>query len=61
MDKTTEKNYTVEEVAEICRVSPWTVREWLKDEKHPLVGIKPAMRWLIPESNLKAYLETTNG
>ena len=58
-----EKNYTAEEVAEICRVSPWTVREWLKDDKHPLVGFKPHVRsrWLIPESNLKKYLETTNG
>lgn len=58
-----EKNYTVEEVAEVCRVAEFTVRQWLKDPEHPLKGIKPRprARWLIPESNLKAYLESTNG
>lgn len=56
-----EKNFTVDEVAEICRVTPWTVREWLKDKSHPLNGIKPAARWLVPESNLKNYLETLHG
>lgn len=57
----TEKNYTTEEVAEICRVTKWTVRQWLSDPDHPLKGIKPGAFWLIPEANLKAYLETTNG
>lgn len=65
MDRTdgdmTEKNYTVDEVAAICRVTKWTVREWLKDPSHPLVGIKPGTIWLIPEPNLKQYLEAKHG
>jgi excisionase family DNA binding protein len=59
--KMNEKNFTVEEVAEICRVTPYTIREWLKDPSHELTGIKPAGRWLVPESNLKTYLESIHG
>lgn len=57
----TEKNYTVEEVAEMFRVTSWTVREWLKDPQHPLKGHKPASRWLVKESELKKYLESKHG
>lgn len=57
----TEKNYTVSEVADICRVTEFTVREWLKDPNHPLEGHKPGGRWLVKESALTKYLESTNG
>ena len=59
----TDKNYTVPEVAEICRVTPWTIRQWLNDAKHPLKGIKPegSSKWLIPATNLREYLETKHG
>lgn len=56
-----EKNYTVDEVAEICRVTPYTVRVWLKDPNHPLVGQKLGLKWLVTETALKTYLESTNG
>lgn len=56
-----EKNYTVDEVADICRVTPYTVREWLKDPNHVLVGHKPGSKWLVTETALKTYLESTNG
>ena len=29
----TEKTYKVNEVAQIARVSEWTVRQWMKDGK----------------------------
>ena len=58
-----EKNYTVPEVAAIVRRTEWTVREWLKDPSHPLKGFKPkdSRQWLVPETNLKNYLEASNG
>ena len=58
-----EKNYTVPEVAAIVRRTEWTVREWLKDPNHPLVGFKPqgSRTWLVTEVNLKTYLEASNG
>jgi len=56
-----EKNHTVEEVAEMFRVTPYTVRIWLKDSTHPLQGHKPGGRWLVKESALKTYLEAQHG
>ncbi len=55
----TEKLYTTDEVAEVCRVTIETVREWLKDGK--LVGTKPGRAYLIKESDLKTYLEARHG
>jgi len=51
--------YTTEEVAAICRVTVWTVREWIKDGK--LNGIKRGRSYLIPEEDLKTYLEARHG
>lgn len=57
----TEKLYTVNEVAGMLRVTAWTVRQWLNNEEHPLVGIQPASKWLVKESDLKKYLESKHG
>jgi excisionase family DNA binding protein len=51
--------YTVQEVAAICRVTIWTVREWIKAGK--LVGEKRGRAYLIKESDLKTYLEAKHG
>lgn len=51
---------TVPEVAERLRVSQFTVREWLKAGK--LRGLRPGgtrMGWRIRESDLEAFLTTT--
>lgn len=53
------KYYTTDEVAEICRVTIWTVREWIKEGK--LKGIKRGRSYLITEEDLKAYLEEKHG
>lgn len=55
----TEKNYTTVEVAAICRVTEWTVREWCKAGTIP--ATKAGRKWLIPESSLKQYLEKKHG
>lgn len=54
-----EKYYTTDEVAEICRVTVWTIRERIKDGK--LKGTKRGKGYLISETDLKDYLEGTNG
>lgn len=55
-----EKNYTVQEVADICRVTPETVRLWLR--RGFLEGTRGNHRsWLIPESKLQKYLEEHYG
>lgn len=56
-----EKLYTVAEVAHIASVTEWTVREWLKDPKHQLNGVKVGTQWRVPASNLIAYLEEKHG
>lgn len=55
----TTKFYTTDEVAAICRVTKETVREWIKDGK--LNGIKRGRSYLIPENDLKNYLEAQHG
>lgn len=54
-----EKFYTTDEVASVCRVTVWTVREWIKDGK--LKGLKRGRSYLINENDLKAYLEEQHG
>lgn len=51
--------YTTDEVADICRVTKETVREWIKDGK--LHGIKRGRSYLITEEDLKSYLEEAHG
>ena len=53
------KYYTSEEVANICRVTVWTVREWIKADK--IKGIKRGRSYLIAESDLRDFLETKHG
>jgi len=48
---------TVNEAAEISRVTPKTVRRWLNDADRPLKGIKLNGRsWRIAEADLLEYL-----
>jgi excisionase family DNA binding protein len=52
-----ERMYTVEEAAEqVFHVTAHTVRQWLKDGH--LQATKPRGRWLIPESAIKAKLDS---
>lgn len=53
------KLYSTDEVAAICRVSIFTVREWIKDKK--LVGTKRGRSYLITEEDLKTFLEGRHG
>lgn len=55
----TEKLYTVEEVADIVKVTEWTVREWLKAGS--LVGFKVKRAWRIKESDFKTFLNERHG
>ena len=51
---------TVNEAAEISRVTPKTVRRWLNDSERPLRGIKLNGRsWRIAEADLLEYLGVT--
>lgn len=51
--------YTTDEVARICRVTVWTVREWIKDNK--MSATKRGRAYLISETDLKKYLEEKHG
>ncbi len=51
-----EKLLTVEEVAEKIRVTPYTVREYLKKEVIPAYKLEDGT-WLVRESDVMAYLE----
>lgn len=44
--------YTPEEAAEFLRVTPRTVREWLRTGR--LKGVKAGRLWRVPEDELKA-------
>jgi excisionase family DNA binding protein len=48
---------TVNEAAEISRVTPKTVRRWLNDSNHPLPGVKiNGKNWRIAIGDLLDYL-----
>lgn len=53
------KIYTVNEVAEILKVDPATIRILLRTQK--LKGLKIGNSWRIEENELEAYLETLRG
>jgi excisionase family DNA binding protein len=55
----TKRYYTTDEVAAICRVTVWTVREWIKADI--LKGTKRGRAYLIAEEDLKTYLEAKHG
>ena len=50
---------TADEVAAICRVTVYTVREWIKAGK--LNAIKRGRSYLITEEDLTAYLKEKHG
>jgi excisionase family DNA binding protein len=54
-----EKTYTADEVAAICGVTVWTVREWIKAGQ--LIGTKRGRAYRIKETDLKDFLETRHG
>jgi excisionase family DNA binding protein len=54
-----EQLYTPGQVAELFQVTPYTIREWLKDGT--LRGIKPGGRWRIPESAIEELATTKFG
>lgn len=49
------KVYTVEEIADILKVSTFTVRNYIKDGK--LIAIKTGGAVRVSEENLKAFIE----
>ena len=51
--------YTVEEVAEMLRVTEATIREWLKDSS--LKGTKIGRRWYVSGSELESRLRGYSG
>lgn len=46
---------TIEEAAEYLRMSPWVVRQWLREGKLP--GFKLGREWRIDEKDLEAFIE----
>lgn len=53
------KYYTVAEAAAVCRVSVFTLRQWIKDGK--IKATKPGKSYLISEENLTTYLKEKHG
>ena len=51
-----EKLYTVNEVAEILKIDPHTIRQWLKEGT--INGIRLGRYWRIRERDLKELYET---
>lgn len=52
------KFYTIPEVAQVLRVTPQTVRAWIKQGK--LKAQRIGRPILITENNLKEFLQATN-
>jgi len=52
------KFYTIPETAQALRVTPQTIRAWIKQGK--LKGQRIGRPILITENNLKEFLQTTN-
>lgn len=48
---------TTAEVADILGVTPYTVRAWLNDPRHPLSGIKIGRHWRVSPDKLRAFLK----
>lgn len=53
-------HYTVEEVAKIMRIAPWTARRMVRDNKFPNAS-KPGRQWLIPAEDLTNLLQESHG
>lgn len=52
------KYYTIPETAQALRVTPQTIRAWIKQGK--LKGLRIGRPILITESNLREFLRATN-
>jgi excisionase family DNA binding protein len=53
-----EKLYTVDEAAEYLKVSPFTLRDWLRaDRIHGFRMGGTRLGWRIPESELKRFVD----
>lgn len=50
-----EKYFTVKEVAETLKVSVWTVRKWITDEK--LKSVRTGKVYRISETHLTTFLK----
>lgn len=51
--------YTVDEVAKIFSVKPYTIRAWLKAGK--MKGIKLESQWRVPEAEMKRFINEKYG
>ena len=51
--------YTVEEVADLLKIKPETVRVMLRDNE--LNGFKAGKAWLVTEDDLKKYIQKQGG
>lgn len=49
--------YTPEEVAEMLKVQPRTVREWLRDKK--LKGAKLGKEWRVKKEDIEAFISAS--
>jgi excisionase family DNA binding protein len=54
MAKINEEVYTPNEVSELLKVKPDTIRRWLKDGI--LKGVRAGRLWRIPERELQEFL-----
>jgi predicted site-specific integrase-resolvase len=55
-----EQFKNVADVAEMFSVTPYTVREWLKDDRLP-GAFKLNKQWKIPMSAIRALMQQTYG
>ena len=53
------KIYTVEEVADLLKIKPTTVRAMLRDSE--LNGFKAGKAWRVTEDDLKKYIQKQGG
>ena len=53
------KIYTVEEVADLLKIKPETVRVMLRDNE--LNGFKAGNAWRVTEDDLKKYIQSQGG
>ena len=53
------KIYTIEEVADLLKIKPETVRIMLRDNE--LNGFKAGKAWRVTEDDLKKYIQSQGG
>lgn len=49
--------YTAPEVAQLFRVSTWTVRRWVRDPDHPLRAVQVGQRFLFFRTEVQQLLD----